>query len=201
MQPQSPTVLALHFGFSLIAFAAAVLAAMTARWPERTLTASRLGHWLRAATWGMAVYLYALIYTGAFIRHAAAAAACPSWPLCGPGAGPAGPLLINLVHRGAAGLALVLGIGLIVLYSWRAPQRRDLVIGGWALVAALGGQAVAGAYLVSSGWSLYGELLHAGVTAVVFAAAAYLCFRVSVGSRAAPGREPSTRRVGTEQPA
>lgn len=202
MQPQAPTVLALHFGISLIAFAAAVLAALIARWPERTMEATRISPALRVATWGMAVYLYALIYTGAFIRHAAAAYACPNWPLCGTSPAPGALEAVNLLHRGAAGLALVLAIGLIVLYSWQAPARRDLVTGGWLLIATLGAQAVAGAFLVTSRWSLYGELLHAGVTAFVFAAAAYLCFRVTVGTRAAAGAEarPPSRK-GSEQPA
>jgi cytochrome c oxidase assembly protein subunit 15 len=201
MYPQQPTVLALHFGISLIAFAAAVLAALTARWPERTLEAPKTGPGLRVATWGLGVYLYALIYTGAFIRHAAAAYACPNWPLCGTSAASGGPVLINLVHRGAAGMALVLAIGLIVLYSWRAPLRRDLVVGGWLLIASLGAQGVAGAYLVTSHWSLYSELLHASVTAIAFAAIAYLCFRVTVGTRREEGAEVSTRRLGKEQPA
>jgi cytochrome c oxidase assembly protein subunit 15 len=201
MSPQQPTVLALHFGISLIAFAAAVLAALTARWPERTLEAPRISSGLRIATWGLAVYLYALIYTGAFIRHAAAAYACPNWPLCGTGAASGGPVLINLVHRGGAGLALLLAIGLIVLYSRQAPLRRDLIVGGWLLIASLGAQGVAGAYLVISHWSLYGELLHASVTALAFAAVAYLCFRVTVGTRRETGAEAATRRLGTEQPA
>lgn len=200
MRPTDPTVLALHFGISLIAFSAAVLAALTARWPERTLEATRIRPGVRAATWVMAVYLYALIYSGAFIRHAAAAFACPSWPLCGASPSPGALEALNLLHRGAAGLALVLAIGLTVLYSWQTPARRDLAVGGWMLIASLGIQAVAGAYLVTSHWSLYGELLHGGVTALVFAAAAYLCFRVTVGTRLR-GAEARAPARGTEQPA
>ena len=53
-------------------------------------------------------------------------------------------------------------------------------------VLALLAQAVAGAILVASHFDLFGELLHAGVTGVVFVAISYLCLRVSIS---APTRE------------
>jgi cytochrome c oxidase assembly protein subunit 15 len=182
VQPQQPTVLALHFGISLIAFAAAILAALAARWPERALVAPRSGPGVRAVTWGVAAYVYALVYTGAFIRHLGAAYACPGWPLCGAAGAPSGLVAINLVHRTGAGLVLALALGLVLFYSRRTAGRRDLVAGAWMLVGSVVLQALAGAYLVGSRWSLYGELVHAGVTALVFAAISYLCFRVTLGA-------------------
>lgn len=193
MQPQQPLVLALHFGFSLIAFAAAILAAISARWPGRMLVAAQVPSPIRAGTWAVMGYLYALIYTGAYIRHAAVAFACPSWPLCGAGPAPTWALALNLGHRTGAALALLLALGLVLLYRAVAPGRHDLFTGAWLFVAALLLQALAGAYLVLSRWSLYGELLHAGVTALVFAAVAYLCFRVTLG----PARERSSETAGT----
>jgi cytochrome c oxidase assembly protein subunit 15 len=140
--------------------------------------ASRL---LVLATWGLAGYLYVLVYSGAYLRHVGAAAACTTWPLCGSG--------VNLLHRGLAGLALLLAIGLLVLYNAAAPQRGDLVAGAWILVAALLVQALAGAYLVWAGFSLFPELTHAAVTGLVFTAAANLCLRVSLGQRSRVRRQ------------
>ena len=193
VQPQQPVVLALHFGFSLIAFAAAILAAISARWPGRMLVAGQAPTSVRTATWAVMGYLYALIYTGAYIRHAAAAFACPSWPLCGGGPAPMWALALNLTHRTGAVLALLLGLGLALLYRAAAPGRRDLVAGAWLFIAALVLQGLAGAYLVLSRWTLYGELLHAGITALVFAAVAYLCFRVTLR----PVRERPAEPAGT----
>jgi cytochrome c oxidase assembly protein subunit 15 len=203
MQPQDPWVLALHFGFSLLAFAAAVLAALCAWSPERLLAPISVGGGVRAATWGVGVYLYALVYSGAYVSHAGASAACGSWPLCGAsGAGSVAAVAVNLLHRGAAGLALALAVGLVLLYAWRAPGQRELVGGAWALVATILAQGAAGAYLVLSHWHLFGQLLHAGVTAFVFGAVAYLCLRVSLraprqAGQVAPAGGPLTG-LGTD---
>jgi heme A synthase len=87
---------------------------------------------------------------------------------------------VNLLHRGAAGLALALALGLVVLYAWRTAGQRDLVVGASVLVLTILAQGAAGAYLVLTHWQLFGQLLHAGVTAFVFGAIAYLCLRVSL---------------------
>jgi cytochrome c oxidase assembly protein subunit 15 len=145
----------------------------------------------------MAGYLYLLVYSGAYIRHVGAGAACPSWPLCGASSGlPAGSSLVavNLAHRLAAAAALLLALGLLAAYRRSAPIRRDLMVGALVLVAALLAQAGAGGFLVLSGWALTGELLHAALTGVTFTAAAYLCLRVTLGAKPAgeaavtPGR-------------
>jgi cytochrome c oxidase assembly protein subunit 15 len=196
VSPQAPVVLALHFGISLIALASTALTAVYVRRPQALLGAPAVSGGLRAATWGYAVYLYLLVYSGAYIRHVGAAAACPSWPLCGSGArlGPEA-VAANLVHRFGAGLAVLLAVGLLVAYRRARPVRRDLVVGAWALLATLAAQAAAGAFLVLSQWGLTGELVHSGLSGLAFTAAACLCLMVSLGTRtaaepamAAPGR-------------
>jgi heme A synthase len=91
----------------------------------------------------------------------------------------------------------LLAIGLVVLYSRAAPQRRDLVAGAWVLIAALLVQALAGAYLVWAGFSLFPELTHAAITGLVFTAAANLCLRVSLGQ---PSRVRRQAVVGGLRP-
>lgn len=182
--PQAPLVLALHFGISLVALASTALTAAYVRRPAAMLAAPAASGGLRLVTWGSAVYLYALVYSGAYIRHAGAAAACPSWPLCGTGV-PLGPdaVAIDVAHRLAAGAALALAAGLLVVYRRAAPGRRDLAAGAWVLIATLLAQAGAGAFLVLSRWSVTGELLHAALTGVTFTAVAYLCLLVTLGRR------------------
>lgn len=183
--PQQPVVLALHFGISLVALASTVLVAVYLGLMGRGLmgrpSPASAGRGLLLATWGLAGYLYVLVYSGAYIRHLGAAAACTTWPLCGSG--------INLVHRGLAGVALLLALGLVALYAMAAPERRDLVGGAWVLVGALLVQALAGAYLVWAGFSLLPELTHAAVTGLVFTAAANLCLRVSLGQPSRVSRQ------------
>lgn len=182
--PQAAAILALHFGFSLIALASAALMAVHVARIDRPLpTPVSRGVW--AATWGTAAYLYLLIYSGAYIRHAGAAAACPSWPLCGgtPVLGTPESLVVDEAHRVLAGLAVVLAVGLFLLYRNRLPESADLRRGALLLIGLLLLQGVAGAYLVLSGFSLLSELTHAGVTGLVFVASAYLCFQVTLHGR------------------
>jgi cytochrome c oxidase assembly protein subunit 15 len=191
--PEAPVVLARHFGISLIALASTALTALYIRRPGAMLAAPAVSRGLRAATWGGAVYLYVLVYSGAYVRHVGAASACPSWPACGGGGA---SVAVDLLHRFAAGLALVVAVALFLAYRRAAPGRRDLLVGASVLVAALVAQGGAGAYLVLSGFALSAELLHSALTGVAFTAAAYLCLLVTLGARAVerPAAAPSRLR-------
>jgi len=170
--PQVPLVLALHFGISLVALASTVLVAIYLGLVDRPAP-EPVGRSLVLGAWGLAAYLYVLVYSGAYIRHVGAAVSCTTWPLC------ASP--VNLLHRGLAGVALLLALGFLVVVIARAPGRRDLVAGAWVLLGALLLQALAGAYMVWAGFSLLPELTHAALTGLVFTAAANLCLRVTLG--------------------
>lgn len=184
--PQTAYVLALHFGFSLVALAAAALMAVYVRRIDRPLPAPvpRGVFW---ATWGLAGYVYLLVYSGAFVRHAAYAAACPTWPLC-PGVTGSGwqaqGAVFDSLHRAAALLALALAAGLLLLYRSRVPDRPDLRLGAWLAIAVLLLQGAAGGYLVLARFSLVAELVHGGVTGLVFVACAYLCLQATLDRRA-----------------
>jgi cytochrome c oxidase assembly protein subunit 15 len=187
MWPQQAVVLALHFGISLIALATATLTALYVGWPRTMRGLPTAPRGLQVATWGFLGYLYILVYTGAYVRHAGAGAACLSWPLCGSTASGAegAALAANFVHRGAAGLAVLLALGLVVAYRRLQPGRRDLFGSGLVVVVALLAQAAAGAFLALSALSLFGELLHAALSGVAFTSAAYLCLRVALRERRA----------------
>ena len=191
--PQAPAVLALHFGVSLIALATTALTALYIRRPGAMLAAPAVSRGLRAATWGGAAYLYVLVYTGAYVRHVGAAGACPSWPVCGGGGA---AVAVDLLHRAAAGLAIVGAVALFLLYRRAASGRGDLLVGALVLVATLVAQGGAGAYLVLSSFGLSAELLHSALTGVAFTAAAYLCLLVTVGEQASerPATSPSRLR-------
>lgn len=182
MWPESPEVLALHFGISLIALATTALTALYIRRPGAMLAAPAVSRGLRVATWGGAVYLYVLVYSGAYVRHTGSAAACSSWPVCG-GSGAA--VATDLLHRLAAGLALAGAVALLVAYRRAAAERRDLLVGAVVLLATLVAQAGAGGYLVLSSFGLSAELLHSALTGIAFTAMSYLCLLVTLGARQA----------------
>jgi cytochrome c oxidase assembly protein subunit 15 len=98
LYPQTPGVIALHFGISSVAFAAVLLAATFVSSADvgespRQLPVSAA---YRRVIWASLVYVLVVVYLGAYVRHADYTLACGGWPLCNgslfPGSsGPAGP--------------------------------------------------------------------------------------------------------------
>lgn len=180
--PQSPAVLALHLGISLIAFATALLATVllleeggTDRLRDRPAPPG-----FRRLTWAALGYLYLLVYLGAFVRHSNAMLACSGWPTCNGALVPAlgGLVLINFAHRLAALAALVLFATLWLTTRPMRAARPDLYWGSAAALAALLLQAASGALVALSGMALWSALMHGALITLVFGALSYLCLHV-----------------------
>jgi heme a synthase len=194
LAPQSPLMLATHFGVSLVAFASTFLSATIVfertagparAWPRPRAVPARLRHW----TIGVALYTLVVVYLGAYVRHAGVSLACQDWPLCNGQLMPAldGPPGVAFAHRLAALAALVL-FGLLVREATHAGAGR-----GTALIALMLGvvQALSGAVVVWTRLGLFSTLAHAAVMALLFAALAHLVRYVLVR----PQREASVPNV------
>lgn len=116
MWPQSPPILAIHFGISIIAFAATFLLVI---WMYRTRNglpeAYRVPGSIMPRALATSLFCYVVIYLGAYIRHTDTAGGCQGWPLCNGQVvpdltGTAGPVFI---HRVAA---VILTIMIAELY-------------------------------------------------------------------------------------
>src|SRR5579864_6516660 len=151
--PQSPLVLATHFGVSLICFAATFLSA--------TLVFERTGKGGRStATGNLALsvaataYVLGVVYLGAYVRYAGVSLACLDWPLCNGQVVPPldGPTGVVFVHRLAAAGAVVL-LGAL---AYRQPLAR------WAFGLSML-QALSGALIVWTLLGLFSTLLHAAI--------------------------------------
>jgi cytochrome c oxidase assembly protein subunit 15 len=166
LAPQSPYILATHFGVSLAAFSATYLAARLVM--ERTgAPASAAPTPSARAAVAICIYLLGVVYLGAYLRHAGISLACADWPLCNGQVVPVleGPTLFVFGHRLAALAALVLLGGL----AWRTPSRTTIAAAVLTLV-----QAVSGAFVVWTEVGLFSALAHAAVVALLFAAVASL---------------------------
>lgn len=193
--PQSPPVLALHFGFSLLAFAGTLLLVLALRQydPGRSPQAelerfrlavrdlasrSRPGAVFRNAVWGITLYSYAVIYLGAYIRHTESSGGCAGWPLCN------GQLVPEL--SGATGIVFLHRIGavlLLVLSAWlayaakRSEQPKEIrAASAWALYFVLL-QILSGAFVtwtLGYDWFLMASLIHAVIIAGLFGTLCYL---------------------------
>lgn len=204
--PQSSTVMALHFGFSMIAVTATALTVeMLYRgkyFPSRTLswippTLFRWGMWISI------IAMYGIAYIGAYVRHSDAVLACYEWPMCTenalipPLSGPEG---INFAHRAAAVLGTLLVFG---LYMWARrfrEQRPDIEKVLKVAMVAILLQSLAGALVVETALSLVSTLLHAALMTVLFVALCIGC-RMTLPMKTYELTEPTTSRGAAVAPA
>lgn len=169
---QNPPVMALHFGFSLLAFASSfLLAAAMRRYAKEQADSPRV--YPRAVTdtyrysiWLTLLYTYIVVYVGAFVRHTDSSGGCMGWPLCNGQVIPelSGGTLIVFMHRVAALLLFILvaWIAHVAYHSYKdIPEIRSC--GVWTLVLCVG-QVLSGALVVftisSENWLLFTSLLH-----------------------------------------
>jgi cytochrome c oxidase assembly protein subunit 15 len=212
MYPESPEVLALHFGISLIAFVAVLLVCTTIYEADGAdaVRDRRLPRGMALSVWALLVFTYVVVYLGAYVRHKNIGLACSDWPLC---QGSVLPQLVGatgfarafvLAHRYAA---FILTLATVGLTWWTHRYRRgrpDLYLGSRYALAAVLLQAAAGAWVVFSQLSLFSALSHAALVALYFGALSYLCLHVlprpvafraklvRVPQRVAPAPRPSS---------
>ena len=194
--PQSSVVMALHFGFSMIAVTATALTVeMLYRgkyFQSRTLSWSppKLFRW---GMWFSIIAMYGIAYLGAYVRHSDAVIACYEWPMCNETQWiPAlsGAEGINFAHRAAAVLGTLLVLGLYLWARSFRTQRPDI---DKVLTVALGTillQSLAGALVVLTTLSLVSTLLHAALMTILFVALCIGC-RMTLPMRGQESIEPS----------
>lgn len=191
--PESATVLAFHFGVSLIAFSgvalATILLAQLSHRPPAASPDSPVGWTWRTVpappsvrAWVIVTlaYAYGVVWLGAYLAHVGTGLLCEGWPLCRgslfPGFG--GPWWLPFLHRVTA-LLLVLLLGQLVHVTAPLKARRPDLRNGAHLAATLGLlQVLSGAYLVFSRLSLGASLLHVSLMIVLFTNLAYLLLQV-----------------------
>jgi cytochrome c oxidase assembly protein subunit 15 len=173
MSPQTPAVMASHFGISLVAFASVWLVMRVLWESERERAAVPAGY--RALAWGTLLWAIVVAYLGAYMRHSGAELACHTWPLCNGALIPdlASPgVAIAWGHRLAALVALALVAGLELWSRRLRDVRPDLSrISRWASAFVVA-QALVGGFVVLSRLTLASTLLHAALMALLFAALA-----------------------------
>jgi cytochrome c oxidase assembly protein subunit 15 len=167
--PQSAFMLATHFGVSLIAFASTFLSAAVVF--ERTGPSPRhaaLGG-LRNLAIAVILYVLAVVYLGAYVRHAGISLACVDWPLCNSQLVPGldGPSGVVFAHRVAA-------VGAVVLMGILFVRARGARLEAGAAVVLVVLQALSGALVVWTRLGLFSTLLHAALMGLLFAALAHL---------------------------
>lgn len=177
MSPQTPVIMASHFGISLVAFASVFLV-MRVLWETAPVTveaARAVPTGYRRLAWGALLWTIVVAYLGAYMRHSGAELACYTWPLCNGALLPdlSSPgVAVSWGHRLVALIALALVIWLALWAGRFQALRPDLArTDRWAVVLIVA-QALAGAFVIFSRLSLASALSHAALMALLFAALA-----------------------------
>jgi cytochrome c oxidase assembly protein subunit 15 len=179
MWPQTPEILALHFGISLVAFASVLLTAIfvyeQGSWDR--LRDRPFPHHFRTAVFALLGYTYLVVYWGAYVRHREASLACTDWPLCNGNVIPTtldGPMGIVFGHRVSA-LVLMLSVIALLAFAMRLRDQRPDLFWGSALAAGLVlAQGLSGAIVVWTRMDVFATLSHGMLVSLYFGTLCYL---------------------------
>ncbi|WHY79203.1 heme A synthase [Neobacillus sp. WH10] len=185
---QSSFVLALHFGISLVSFAAVFLLTLLIFEIDKKFDAEKLYIDKRMGFHiiGVSIYSYFVIYTGALVRHMKASLVCRDWPLCLNDA-PSLPTNIyewvQMGHRAAAGLIFI-WIAYIFYLAVRHYKDQKVLYWGWTISFILVSlQVIAGAFIIFTRLNLYIALLHAFFITCLFGVLSYFLLLYSRSKR------------------
>lgn len=180
--PQSSPIMALHFGFSLLAYSGVFLLTLFVLQRDRmnSMVQSPVPPSFRKWIWWITGYAYAVVYLGAYVRHTGSSMACSDWPLCQGQVIPelSGQVGIHFAHRLAALLLAILLLG-VLIYSIRTFKhtRRDLYgasIISFILVLV---QVVSGGLVILYKLNLFATMFHSMVITVLFGIMCYMCLQ------------------------
>ncbi|PYZ93276.1 heme A synthase [Salipaludibacillus keqinensis] len=174
---QSDAVMALHFGFSLISFTSVLLLTILAfeYGKDKSYTAPSMTSGMRKYFYFTLAYVYAVVYTGAYVKHTESGAACGGWPLCNGQLIPEleGRTLIQFGHRVAAGVLFLVIIGslFMILKNYRGEKTLAYSVIISSIFITL--QVISGAFVIFTGFTLNATLTHAFLVSLLFGSISY----------------------------
>lgn len=184
MWEQSDFILAVHFGISLISFAAVFLLTLLIFEIDKKFEAEKviIDKRMHFHIVGVILYVFLVVYTGALVRHANASLICSDWPLCRNDEFLLPKNLhewIQMGHRGMAGIAF-LWIAFVTFIAIKHYKQQKVVYGGWiAAFILISLQVTSGALVVFSRLNLYVALAHALFISSLFGVLSYLLLLAS----------------------
>ena len=182
---QGDFILALHFGISLISFAAVLLLTLIVFEVDTKFDADRIfiSKKLRIHTICVTLYSYVVVYSGALVRHTDASLVCPSWPFCRNDQPFAIPYnmyeWVQMGHRFAV-LLFVIWIAYITIHAIKHYKSQRVIYWGWiiALIIVIM-QVLAGMLVVLFKLHLFVSLLHSLLITLLFGLLCYMILLVS----------------------
>ncbi|MEI3606755.1 heme A synthase [Pseudogracilibacillus sp. SE30717A] len=165
---QSDFVLAIHFGISLISFAAVFLLMLLVFEIDKKFDATTLvikkDH--RIEIYLLTIFTTVVVYTGALVRHVNANLVCGSWPFCNNSA----PFAfadynfhqwVQMGHRFLAGILLIWTISFFIKVMKNYRDNRIMYWGWVSTLILILSQVLFGALIIFTQLNLWIALLHA----------------------------------------
>jgi heme a synthase len=174
----------LHFGISLISFAAVFLFTLLIFEIDKKFDADKLYIDKRMSFHiiSISIYSYFVIYTGALVRHTKSSLVCRDWPLC-INDSPALPTnlfeWVQMGHRAAAGLIFI-WIGYATYLAVKKYRQQKVIYWGWITAFTLVSlQVLSGALVIFTQLNLFIALMHALFITCLFGVLSYFLFLLS----------------------
>ena len=196
-------LLSIHFGLSLIAFASVIL--LTVRLfqlnkaqqqgPENIRPISQR---MQLSIWGLVVYTYIIVYTGALVAHTGAVTGCGTQlPGCGSTYLPSFASLagIQVLHRYVAALLWLLVLGFLIVVMRTQRDQRNIVRSAWWAFILITLQAASGMTAVLTQGQLLVSLVHTTLISIFFSVLCYLCMQFGW-----PWKRSKVQQSEVEQP-
>ncbi|QJC53298.1 heme A synthase [Paenibacillus albicereus] len=174
---QSPPVMALHFGISLLAVASTVLLVIwigRQRKGHDDAVLARLPRSVYTLVLSACIYCYVVVYLGAFIRHTDSGGGCIGWPLCNGQVVPelSGATGIVFIHRVAGMLLGLLFLWLYLHLRRQAPAGDGATRSARLVLILVVCQIFSGAWLTATmqneQWFLFTNMLHNLIITILF---------------------------------
>lgn len=181
---QSDFVLALHFGISLISFASVLLLTLLIFEVDKKFEADKVPIDLKMKKhiYGVAIYSYFVVYSGALVRHMNASLVCLDWPLCSNSDIALPKNLyewVQMGHRTAAGLIFI-WIGYCFYLAIKNYKNQKVIYWGWMISFILVSlQVLSGMLIIFTRLNLYIALAHAFFISCLFGVLSYLILLAS----------------------
>ncbi|WP_045515421.1 COX15/CtaA family protein [Neobacillus niacini] len=181
---QSDFILALHFGISLISFAAVFLLTLLIFEIDKKFDADKLiiDRRMGFHIISISIYSYFVIYTGALVRHTESSLVCRDWPLC-INDSPALPSnlyeWVQMGHRAAAA-GIFIWIGYVTYLAIKKYRQQRIIYWGWISAFTLVSlQVLSGALVIFTRLNLYIALMHALFITCLFGVLSYFLLLLS----------------------
>ena len=180
---QSKAVLALHFGISSLSLATVVLlTVLIFEDGKSSVVSPKVSRGFRNYVLFLITYVYLVIYSGAYVKHAKATYACGAeFPTCDGSLFPqlTGIVAAHYLHR-LAGIATVVLVLILLVWTLRHYKHEVTILWGSVIASILVlAQFISGISIVFTYNSLTFSLLHALIICSLFTTLSYLVMVIS----------------------